>query len=159
MLVWGPTWKQNRLYHSLFPPFLFFLVTFLFPLLAMWLAVLGKSLGRFSPQLTQPLTTGSHISIPVPWQDTLRCPCRQTGIWVALALRSSGGKGGVGFSLWELPRTWCCRSCLGQTQQMWPLSVQWAMTKPAWRNISCHTQAGNLSWPKVCQWVNIGLMN
>lgn len=33
--------------------------------------MLGTSLGRFFPQLTHPLPTGSHISIPVLWQDTL----------------------------------------------------------------------------------------
>lgn len=60
---------------------------FPFSLSTMWLAMLGTSLGRFFPQLTHPLPTGSHISIPVPWQDTLRVSLQTdrdvdcTGIW------------------------------------------------------------------------------
>lgn len=71
--------KQSCLYSSLHFVFLFFPVTLLLSLFAMWLAMLGTSLERFFPQLTHPLHTGSHFSIPVPWQDTLPVPLQTDG--------------------------------------------------------------------------------
>lgn len=127
--------------------------------------MLGTSLGRFFPQLTHPLPTGSHFSIPVPLaghSPSALVDRRGCGLcWheLVVVVWKGGLVVGLGFrSVGSYLRLGSAYSVLGRHDKCCPCLSSESRRTSVWRNPSSRVLL--VTWADLgysCEWVGIPL--
>ena len=151
---WGPEAKL-----SLPPVYTSFFSPCHVPILSFSLHHVAGHVGNITGEILSTINSPSpywltHQHSSPPGRTLSQRPCRQTGMWAALALRSSGGdggRGGVGFLSLSVSLVFGATSHLALAVPSWTdtthgvLPVQHATTTSAWRNPSCLSRPWVLS--------------